>query len=206
MCSGHPSQVLSPNLESSRGKIREDRERVRGKSGEKSNSSHFLPSYILVNATFEGGHLAGRRCCPPTCGQTNAMDTLSSANDGDDLTKGSQSWLRDLWSQKGTPDPPPLARQSSRTSLPVFFDRDGRVGPTALWLKEPHSLTALSMERSEQDARESELARAAQVALEIAQVSVLCHPYHRIFPIASRPLPYSKFSRDDHGRALTIPS
>ena len=61
-----------------------------------------------------------------------------------------------------------------------FFDRDGRVGPTALWLKEPHSLTALSMERSEQDARESELARAAQVALEIAQVSVLCHPYHRI--------------------------
>lgn len=109
------------------------------------------------------------------------MDTPSSAKDGDDLTKGSQSWLRDLWSQKVTPDPPPLARQSSRTTLPVFFDRDGRVGATALWLKEPHALTGLSMERSEEDAREAELARAAQVALEIAQASVLYYPYHRIF-------------------------
>ena len=87
-----------------------------------------------------------------------------------------------------------------------FFDRDGRVGPTALWLKEPHSLTALSMERSEQDARESELARAAQVALEIAQVSVLGHPTIAFSPSLHDRFPIPSFLTDDHGRALTIPS
>jgi nuclear-control-of-ATPase protein 2 len=79
--------------------------------------------------------------------------------------KGSQSWLRDI-SGKGNP----LLRTSSRSTLPVFFDREGRVGPTALWLKEPHVLAALSSDGNVEEAKEAELARAAQAALEIAQV------------------------------------
>jgi nuclear-control-of-ATPase protein 2 len=79
--------------------------------------------------------------------------------------KGPQSWLRDI-SGKGNP----LLRTSSSSTLPVFFDRDGRVGPTALWLKEPHVLAALSSDGNVEEAKEAELARAAQAALEIAQV------------------------------------
>ena len=177
-----PSKLMAFLPGESKIQIREVSERERGKSLKNQRRKQISRLGAACTRHFRvGTSRPGRRCCPPTCGETNAMDTPSSSKDGDDLTKGSQSWLRDLWSQKVTPDPPPLARQSSRTSLPVFFDRDGRVGPTALWLKEPHSLTALSMERSEEDAREAELARAAQVALEIAQASVLCHPYHRIF-------------------------
>lgn len=82
---------------------------------------------------------------------------------------GSQSWLRDLWtSQRGFQTP--LGRTSGASgTLPVFFD--GRVGPSALWWKEPHEFAAYSSEDDGQEAEEAELARAAQAALEIAQVS-----------------------------------
>ena len=43
-------------------------------------------------------------------------------------------------------------------------------GPTAFWLKEPHALAALNSEGVEEETREAELARAAQAALEVAQV------------------------------------
>ena len=61
-----------------------------------------------------------------------------------------------------------MLRTSSSSTLPVFFDREGRVGPTALWLKEPHVLAALSSDGNVEEAKEAELARAAQAALEIA--------------------------------------
>lgn len=82
---------------------------------------------------------------------------------------GSQSWLRDLWtSQRGFQTP--LGRTSGAGgTLPVFFD--GRVGPSALWWKEPHEFAAYSSEDGGQEAEEAELARASQAALEIAQVS-----------------------------------
>ena len=51
-------------------------------------------------------------------------------------------------------------------SLPVFG-----VGPSALWWKEPHAFADYSSEDGGQEAEEAELARAAQAALEIAQVS-----------------------------------
>ena len=54
-------------------------------------------------------------------------------------------------------------------TLPVFFD--GRVGPSTLWWKESHAFAARGVEDGEQEAEEAELTRAAQAALEIAQVS-----------------------------------
>ena len=54
-------------------------------------------------------------------------------------------------------------------TLPVFFD--GRVGPSTLWWKESHAFAAHGLEDGEQEAEEAELTRAAQAALEIAQVS-----------------------------------
>ena len=92
----------------------------------------------------------------------------SPSKDGEGPTKGtaSQSWLRDLWNQKHFP----LGRMGSGT-MPVFFDRDWRVGPSALWWShEPHAFGTLTTEDGRQEAEEAELARAAQAALEIAQV------------------------------------
>jgi hypothetical protein len=54
-------------------------------------------------------------------------------------------------------------------TLPVFFD--GRVGPSTLWWKESHAFAAHGLRDGEQEAEETELTRAAQAALEIAQVS-----------------------------------
>ena len=99
------------------------------------------------------------------------METRN-VNDDEEAPKGSQSWLRELWSQKNTTTQTPLARtmSGSMTTLPVFFDRTTSVGSTAFWLKEPHALAALNSEGSEQETKEAELARAAQAALEVAQV------------------------------------
>ena len=98
------------------------------------------------------------------------MMETTNFKDDEEAPNGSQSWLRDLWSQKNTTQTP-LARtmSGSRTTLPGFFDRE-RVGPTAFWLKEPHALAALNSEGVEEETREAELARAAQAALEVAQV------------------------------------
>ena len=105
------------------------------------------------------------------CAAVQRMETRN-VNDDEEAPKGSQSWLRDLWSQKNTTTQTPLARtmSGSRTTLPVFFDRTTSVGSTAFWLKEPHALAALNSEGSEQETKEAELARAAQAALEVAQV------------------------------------
>jgi|TARA_B100000768_G_scaffold179431_1_gene197087 nuclear-control-of-ATPase protein 2 len=99
------------------------------------------------------------------------MMETTNFKDDEEAPNGSQSWLRDLWSQKNTTQTP-LARtmSGSRTTLPVFFDRERGVGPTAFWLKEPHALAALNSEGVEEETREAELARAAQAALEVAQV------------------------------------
>ena len=105
------------------------------------------------------------------CAAVQRMETRN-INDDEEAPKGSQSWLRDLWSQKNTTAQTPLARtmSGSRTTLPVFFDRTTSVGSTAFWLKEPHALAALNSEGAEQETKEAELARAAQAALEVAQV------------------------------------
>ena len=105
------------------------------------------------------------------CAAVQRMETRN-VNDDEEAPKGSQSWLRDLWSQKNTTTQTPLARtmSGSRTTLPVFFDRTTSVGSTAFWLKEPHALAALNSEGAEQETKEAELARAAQAALEVAQV------------------------------------
>ena len=103
------------------------------------------------------------------------------SKDGDDTLKGLPTWLGDLWGLASPQPPAPLSRASSmsRTSskptLPVFFDRDGRVGPTKLWLKETHAVAGLTLDKDakEKQKQEAELARAAQVALEIAQVRCL---------------------------------
>ena len=58
----------------------------------------------------------------------------------------------------------------SRTTLPSLFDRTTSVGSTAFWLKEPHALAALNSEGAGTGNEEAELARAAQAALEVAQV------------------------------------
>jgi nuclear-control-of-ATPase protein 2 len=102
------------------------------------------------------------------------------SKDGEDM-KGLPAWLGDLWGLASPQPPPPLARQgsmsrtSSKATLPVFFDRDGRVGPTKLWLKETHAVAGLTLDKDtkEKQKQEAELARAAQVALEIAQVRCL---------------------------------
>jgi nuclear-control-of-ATPase protein 2 len=103
------------------------------------------------------------------------------SKDGEDTLKGLPTWLGDLWGLASPQPPAALSRQSSmsRTSskptLPVFFDRDGRVGPTKLWLKETHAVAGLTLDKDakEKQKQEAELARAAQVALEIAQVRCL---------------------------------
>jgi hypothetical protein len=98
------------------------------------------------------------------------MDTTSKDNEGvPPKGSGSQQWLRDLWGQKNFQTP--LGRTGARGTLPVFFDRDGRVGPSALWWKVAHSFASSAEDGGQQEAEEAELARAAQAALEIAQVS-----------------------------------
>jgi hypothetical protein len=136
------------------------------------------------------------------------------SKDGDDTLKGLPTWLGDLWGLASPQPPAPLSRASSmsRTSskptLPVFFDRDGRVGPTKLWLKETHAVAGLTLDKDakEKQKQEAELARAAQVALEIAQVRCLfrwtCFRFSNIprlrCLLTSRstfPLPTGRFSR-----------
>ena len=46
-----------------------------------------------------------------------------------------------------------MSRTSSKPTLPVFFDRDGRVGPTKLWLKETHAVAGLTLDK---DAKEKQ--------------------------------------------------
>ena len=80
---------------------------------------------------------------------------------------GSQSWLRDLWSSQRSSQMQMGRTTYASGSLPVFG-----VGPSALWWKEPHAFADYSSEDGGQEAEEAELARAAQAALEIAQVRV----------------------------------
>ena len=114
-------------------------------------------------------------CSPVVAGAGMSSKSPSSKEGGNDALKGLPAWLGDLWGLASPQPPPPLQRTSSRTtfdsSLPVFFDRDGRVGPTKLWLKETHAVAGLRLDKdTEKQKQEAELARAAQVALEIAQV------------------------------------
>ena len=96
------------------------------------------------------------------------METRN-VNDDEEAPKGSQSWLRELWSQKNTTTQTPLARtmSGSRTTLPVFFDRTTSVGSTAFWLKEPHALQH-KLRRVRTGNEEAEL--HVRAALEVAQV------------------------------------
>lgn len=112
------------------------------------------------------------RAAGPVAGAGMNSKSPSSKDSGDDGSKVLPAWLGDLWGLASPQPPPPLSRTSSRTTLPVFFDRDGRVGPTKLWLKETHAVAGLTLDKIDQEKQkqEAELARAAQVALEIAQV------------------------------------
>ena len=109
------------------------------------------------------------------------MASGMQSTDGDDVLKGLPTWLGDLWGLASPQPPAPLSRTtsmsrtSSKPTLPVFFDRDGRVGPTKLWLKETHAVAGLTLdeETKKKQKQEGELARAAQLDLEIAQVRCL---------------------------------
>jgi len=133
---------------------------------------------------------AGRWMCVQHCWTSQAsrrprvsgMDTSSpNVSDDDEVGKGPPSWLRDVWGQRPT-TPPPLARTSSRTTLPVWHN-EGRVVPTSMWLKESHTSAGLSALRGWEEAQEAELARAAQNALEIAQVPAAPSFYLALFSV-----------------------
>lgn len=114
--------------------------------------------------------------------RVSGMDTSSpNVSDDDEVGKGPPSWLRDVWGQRPT-TPPPLARTSSRTTLPVWHN-EGRVVPTSMWLKESHTSAGLSALRGWEEAQEAELARATQNALEIAQVPAAPSFYLALFSV-----------------------